>query len=165
MPKTVICRNVITGETVEVATEKLTFRPSAYGVVIKEGHLLLNGFHEGCLLPGGGVEKGESIEEALVREIREETGLSVTPGRFLNMSESFAWPTEVPDTYFHVVSFHFLCTDPQGVITDKGFASPFEQKYMRTAEWIPLSKIGEMKIYNAKDPQMLLRMANQSANV
>src|SRR3989344_5366646 len=156
MPNTVICKNVITGETVAVSKDKLTFRPSAYGVVIKDGHLLLNGFHEGWLLPGGGAEKGESMTEALVREIKEETGLTVRHGQLLNLQESFAWPTEVPDTYFHVLTLHFLCTNPEGEISTDGFASPFEKKYLRVAEWIPFSKLGQLKIYNAKDPQILI---------
>src|SRR3989338_9958573 len=117
MSKIVTCRNVITGVVVEVSADKLTFRPSAYGVVIKDDHLLLNGFHEGWLLPGGGVEKGESVKEALVREITEETGLIIKPGRLLNLQESFAMANELPEPYFQVLSFHFLCTDPQGVIS------------------------------------------------
>jgi 8-oxo-dGTP diphosphatase len=34
-------------------------------------------------IPGGRIEPGESDEEAVVREIREETGLHVTCGRLL----------------------------------------------------------------------------------
>jgi ADP-ribose pyrophosphatase YjhB (NUDIX family) len=38
-------------------------------------------------IPGGAVELGESVEEALRREVREETGLEIVVGRFLEVFE------------------------------------------------------------------------------
>jgi 8-oxo-dGTP diphosphatase len=38
-------------------------------------------------LPGGKVETGETVEEAVVREVAEETGLRVTPGAIVETIE------------------------------------------------------------------------------
>lgn len=58
----------------------------AVAVIVRKGKVLIarrpDQVHQGGLLefPGGKVEEGETVQQALVREIMEETGLRITPG-------------------------------------------------------------------------------------
>ena len=54
--------------------------PAGRLLLIKRGHEPEAGRWS---LPGGRIEPGESDQQALVREVREETGLTVTPGRLI----------------------------------------------------------------------------------
>ena len=67
-------------------------RNSAKALFLREGLLLLNQ-HRTSLgevyydLPGGGQHQYETMEEAVVREVLEETGFTVEPLRFAALAE------------------------------------------------------------------------------
>jgi ADP-ribose pyrophosphatase YjhB (NUDIX family) len=70
-------------------------------VIVREGELLVikRGKEPGAgqwAVPGGLVERGESLAEALRRELAEELGLTVTPG-------AIAWVGEVIGDEVHYV--------------------------------------------------------------
>jgi len=68
-----------------------TIRPSAYGILERGGRLALVRTPEGIYLPGGGIEAGETPEEALVREAFEECGLHVRAGTWRERAVQFAY--------------------------------------------------------------------------
>jgi 8-oxo-dGTP pyrophosphatase MutT (NUDIX family) len=87
----------------------------------RRGRLLLQQRSDGGQwgLPGGSVEIGESVADAVVREVREETGLRVRPRRIVGV---YSHPTlqvvRYPDgNVWHYVSVCFECAVQGGELT------------------------------------------------
>ena len=82
-------------------------RVAVRAVVVDRGRVLLVNAYPGeasdlWCAPGGGVEAGASLRDNLVREVLEETGLRVRPGRLVGLSEFHN-----PETGFHQVDLLF----------------------------------------------------------
>jgi len=54
-------------------------------LIVRRGRPPAHGLYT---LPGGGVELGETLEQAVVREVREETGLAVAPLALVGFREA-----------------------------------------------------------------------------
>jgi nucleoside triphosphatase len=85
--------------------------PTVGGLIVNEqGKILLTKSHkwfDKYTLPGGHIEVGETMKEAVAREVREETGLDVEVEEFLLMQEAIF--TEEFWKRKHFIFFDFLC--------------------------------------------------------
>jgi 8-oxo-dGTP pyrophosphatase MutT (NUDIX family) len=70
------CRTLYNGIKY-VPADVMIQRPSVYGIILHDANVLLvKAAHTSkYVLPGGGLNKGEAIETALIREVIEETGI------------------------------------------------------------------------------------------
>jgi ADP-ribose pyrophosphatase YjhB (NUDIX family) len=84
------------------------------GVVIEDDRILLlnqdTDTGRSWSLPGGKVEEGETLAEALIREMREETGLDIEPGRLLYACD------HLPGNGTHVVHLTFEARRAGGTV-------------------------------------------------
>ena len=75
-------------------------------LLIERGREPLAGYWS---LPGGCVETGEGLEEAVAREVLEETGLRVVPGSVAAVFERLM-PDAGGQVEYHYVLIDFHCT-------------------------------------------------------
>ena len=60
-------------------------------------------------LPGGALELGETLEEGIVREVLEESGLSVRPVGIVEVFDKIVHDEESGRIRYHYVLVDFLC--------------------------------------------------------
>lgn len=83
-------------------------------------------------IPGGRVERGETMAEAVVRELAEETGLEALCDHFVG------WVERIDETY-HYVIFDFEVT-----IIDSG--EPTAGDDAAEVRWVPYLEAADLKL-------------------
>lgn len=139
MPKTqtVVCPDM-DGNHHLATVDELKWRPSVYGIVIKDDAVLLSPQYNGYDLPGGAVELGETIEEALLREIKEETGVDAANPKLLTVQDCFfKLPFKGEGSFVQSILMYYQCDYVGGELSTDGFTED-EKKYTRPPMWIPL---------------------------
>ncbi|HLY18674.1 MAG TPA: NUDIX hydrolase [Bryobacteraceae bacterium] len=88
-------------------------------------------------LPGGALEPGETLQEGIIREVREETGLEVEPLRVLEIFERIIRDSLGAPEY-HYVLIDYICRVTGGKLCAADDAS--------RVDWVPRGKLSAYPI-------------------
>ncbi len=103
-------------------------------LLVERGNPPLAGYWS---LPGGGVEAGERLEDAVIREVFEETGLRVSADALATVFERIM-PDEARRCEYHYVLIDFYCTIMGGELR-AGDDS-------RDVRWFSIASLSELQL-------------------
>lgn len=139
-------------------------RDSARAILLRRGrvamvHSLLYDFYK---FPGGGIEAGETILSALIRETAEEAGLTIIPEtvREYGMVHRIQKSDQGPEAAFVQDNFYYLAEAEDRVTAQR--LDDYEAEARFTLEWVePETAIAANRSPNlrSQDQQMLEREA------
>lgn len=89
-------------------------------------------------IPGGSVELGERLEEALKREIEEESNLKVKPGPIVSRIERIEYDS-IGKIKYHYVILDYVCRYIKGDLTAGSDAAKAKWVSINDIENIPLT--------------------------
>ena len=154
MSKTVICKDVFNNEY-KHDSEELRQTLRAYAVIIENNKILLTKQWDGYSLVGGGVEKGESFEETIIREVKEETGLDIIPDKmFYN---TFRFFQRKPDTQpVQAFQFYFSRKKIIGEINNDNITDSEKTYTNGLAEWVDIKDLNKITFRHSVELEEIL---------
>jgi len=151
--KQVTCEDV-QGNKHQVAVDKLSFRPTVRAVIQKGEKVLLIKQWGNYDFPGGGVELGETLEQALAREVLEETGYQVKVERIIHAEISF-FKLPFKDDFVQSIHLFYQCklldNEPETQVL-----SEQEKQYVGKLKWVEIGNLQKIKILVLKNTDVLI---------
>ncbi|MBR2635707.1 MAG: NUDIX domain-containing protein [Oscillospiraceae bacterium] len=126
----------------------MAIRCVSKAVILKNGSVLLNKckHEDGNIyysLPGGGQNPYETIEQAVVREVKEETGYDISVNEFIALVEEIYANIDLREKfpeYTHRITHIFKAS-----LVDSKKDEPTEKDFeMEESVWIPLTKAEQL---------------------
>ncbi len=121
---------------------EIFFREAVRAIIIKDHKIaMIKGKkYEEYKFPGGGIEKGESDEVALIRETKEETGLSIIPETITPYGMMHEKRRSVfnPEQIFEMYSRYYLCQSESTI--DQTDLDDYEIEYGYQLEFISIDE-------------------------
>lgn len=130
-------------------TEAGRFNYRVCAILVDEGRILA--MHDErspyFYLPGGRVRMGERVEDAVLREVREELGIEVRIVRPLWLSQSF-FNEDVVRVDYHELCLYFLVDASATDLLTRGdrFRGP-ELRHVHDFEWLPFERLKDEYFY------------------
>jgi len=131
---------------IEVNKNDLVFSVHVYAVATRDGKILISPQwkENGYDFPGGRVDLGENHIDAIMREVKEETGYTVQPTRVIDVITSmFKHPKR--DRPYHSILIYYGAEIKSGEISTDGF-DEHEMEYAKTARFVTFDELKTMEL-------------------
>lgn len=143
---------------IKITTNDLSFKVRVAGALIKDGKLLTvkvadNPFY--CL-PGGHAHIGETLQDAMRREFKEEVGIDCSSCKLITFVENFF--VNAKGKKIHELSYFYLL-DGDIEIKDYSYVEHDEDKLVNLEfKWIDLDKLQN---YNFKPKELIEQLQDK----
>lgn len=144
--------------------DNFLFRYRAAAIIIENDCVMMahNDIDDYYYSVGGGVHLGETSEEAVIREVKEETGVSYEVERLAFVNESLFYGHGTADgKECHIIEFYYLMKPKNSRIVQDGSSNGMTAGTTEYIHWLPIRELKNYKIFPEFFREKLLELPEQ----